>query len=176
MKPVLKWELWGIGFIFALGALVHFAYELSGESRYVALLAPVNESVWEHLKLHYVPLLLWAAIEYKFIRNDIDNFMLAKAVSIYLIPLAVVAFFYIYQAITGGESLAYDIITFGISIAIGQMVSYWIMGRDPAGKQATWLAVLFIMLLWGIFAIFTFYPPHWGMFMDGNTGTYGISW
>ena len=176
MNPVLKWELWGIGFIFVLGALAHFAYELSGESRIVALFAPVNESVWEHLKLHYLPLLLWAAIEYRFIRNDIDNFILAKAVSIYVIPLAVLAFFYGYQAVTGGESLIYDIVTFGISVGIGQMASFWLMGRDPVGRGVSWLAVLFIVLLWVTFAILTFYPPHWGIFMDANTGTYGISW
>lgn len=174
MRPVLKWELWGIAFIFVMGALVHFAYELSGESRTVALFVPVNESVWEHLRLHFVPLLLWAAVEYRFIRNDVDNFLLSKAVSIYLIPLAVLAFFYIYKAITGGDSLAFDIISFGIAVAIGQMVSCWIMGREPAGKGATWLAVLSIVLLWGIFALFTFYPPHAGMFLDSGSGIYGI--
>ena len=38
-----------------LGTLNHFLYFLSGQSPIVALFCPVNESVWEHLKLLYFP-------------------------------------------------------------------------------------------------------------------------
>ena len=47
-KYVLKWEISGIVFVFLLGALLHFVFEWSGESRIVGLFASVNESVWEH--------------------------------------------------------------------------------------------------------------------------------
>ena len=36
-----------------LGTLNHFLYFLSGQSPIIALFCPVNESVWEHLKLLY---------------------------------------------------------------------------------------------------------------------------
>jgi hypothetical protein len=44
-KYVLKWEVSGILFVFLLGALLHFLFEWSGESRVVGLFASVNEIV-----------------------------------------------------------------------------------------------------------------------------------
>ena len=37
--------------IAALGALLHFLYELSGCNKVVAIFAAVNESTWEHIKI-----------------------------------------------------------------------------------------------------------------------------
>ncbi|MFC1988275.1 DUF6512 family protein [Chloroflexota bacterium] len=34
-KSTLKWELFGIIFVFLLGALLHFVFEWSGESKFV---------------------------------------------------------------------------------------------------------------------------------------------
>ena len=47
-----------------LGTLNHFLYFLSGQSPIVALFCPVNESVWEHLKLLYFPFLFVSIWEY----------------------------------------------------------------------------------------------------------------
>lgn len=46
-----KWILTGIPILFLTGSLLHFAYELSGKNILIALIAPVNESVWEHSKM-----------------------------------------------------------------------------------------------------------------------------
>ena len=42
-----------IGAVFTIitGTLLHFVYEWSGESLFVGIFSPINESVWEHLKL-----------------------------------------------------------------------------------------------------------------------------
>lgn len=44
---------WRVGFVLVavVGTLWHFVYDLSGGSWLVGLVAPVNESVWEHTKL-----------------------------------------------------------------------------------------------------------------------------
>jgi hypothetical protein len=49
-RTILTWELCGIVFVFLLGALLHFVFEWSGESKIVGAMASVNESVWEHFK------------------------------------------------------------------------------------------------------------------------------
>ncbi|MFC1909180.1 DUF6512 family protein, partial [Chloroflexota bacterium] len=81
-KYVLKWEVSGILFVFLLGALLHFLFEWSGESRVVGLFASVNESVWEHFKQGFWPMCIYGAIEYKFLRGRINNFLTAKAVAV----------------------------------------------------------------------------------------------
>ena len=65
-KPVLKWELFGIIFVFLLGALLHFVFEWSGESKVVGAIASVNESVWEHFKQGFWPLCLSCLKAYYF--------------------------------------------------------------------------------------------------------------
>ena len=53
----------GILFTLIIGTLLHFTYEWSGENPFVALYSPVNESVWEHLKLLFFPVLLYTFFE-----------------------------------------------------------------------------------------------------------------
>ena len=85
-KFILKWELFGVILVFLLGALLHFVFEWSGESKVVGLIASVNESVWEHFKQGFWPMCLYAAMEYKFLCGHVNNFLTAKAVAVYIIP------------------------------------------------------------------------------------------
>ena len=54
----------GVPVLFLVGTLCHFVYHLSGELFLVGLFVPVNESVWEHLKMVLWPTILWWSIFY----------------------------------------------------------------------------------------------------------------
>jgi hypothetical protein len=171
---VLKWELLGIIFVFLLGALLHFVFEWSGESKIVGLIASVNESVWEHFKQGFWPMVIYATIEYRFLRGRINNFFTAKAVAVYLIPSITGLVFFGYTAIIGKEILIVDILIFLVAIIIGQLTSYKIMTSTRLPKYTNFVSPIFIILLALVLMLFTFYPPHLPIFLDGNTGTYGI--
>jgi hypothetical protein len=175
-KSVLKWELFGVIFVFLLGALLHFIFEWSGESKFVGLIASVNESVWEHFKQGFWPMCLYAAIEYGFLRGRANNFLTAKAVAVYIIPIVTGLVFYGYTSIIGEEILIVDILIFLVAITVGQLTSYEIMTSAKLPKYADIISFIFIMLLALIIMLFTFYPPHLPIFIDSNTGIYGISW
>jgi len=172
-KYILKWELVGVIFVFLLGALLHFVFEWSGESKVVGLIASVNESVWEHFKQGFWPMCLYAAIEYKFLRGHVNNFFLAKAVAVYLIPIITGLVFYGYTAIIGKEILIVDIIIFLVAIIVGQLTSYNIMTSSKTTKYMNVISLTFIILLALILMLFTFYPPHLPIFLDAR-GFYGI--
>ena len=171
---VLRWELSGIIFVFFLGALLHFVFEWSDESRIVGLFASVNESVWEHFKQGFWPMCLYAAIEYRFLRERINNFLTAKAVAVYIIPIITGLVFYGYTAIIGEEILIVDILIFLVAIVVGQLISYKIMTSVKLPKYANFVSPIIIILLAFILMLFTLYPPHLPIFLDANTGTYGI--
>ena len=173
-KSVLRWELFGIIFVFLLGASLHFIFEWSGESKFVGLIASVNESVWEHFKQGFWPMSLYAAIEYGFLRGRANNFLTAKAVAVYIIPIVTGLVFYGYTAIIGKEILIVDILIFLVAIIIGQLTSYKIMTSARLPKYTNFISPIFIILLALVLMVFTFYPPHLPIFLDGNTGTYGI--
>jgi hypothetical protein len=172
-RYILKWELAGIVFIFLLGALLHFVFEWSGESPIVGAFASVNESVWEHFKQGFWPICLFALIEFRFIRRYAHNFLPAKAIEVYLVPLVTGLVFYGYTAIIGKEILIVDIIIFAVAVAIGQLVSYKIMVSKGLPKILNFISIILILLLAAILIVTTFYPPHWPIFMD-ETGFYGI--
>jgi hypothetical protein len=101
---ILRYELFGMLFISVLGGMLHFTFELSGYNPIVGTFSAVNESVWEHLKLGFWPILLFTIIEYTSIKNQTNNFFLAKNASAYAIILVIPAIFYSYTSITA-ESL-----------------------------------------------------------------------
>ena len=75
---ILRYELFGMLFVSILGGLLHFTFELSGFNPIVGTFSAVNESVWEHLKLGFWPILLLTIIEYRFIIKETNNFFLAR--------------------------------------------------------------------------------------------------
>jgi hypothetical protein len=172
-KYVLKWEISGIVFVFLLGALLHFVFEWSGESRIVGLFASVNESVWEHFKQGFWPMCLYAAIEYRFLRGRVNNFLTAKAVAVYIIPIITGLVFYGYTAIIGEEILIVDILIFLVAIVVGQLTSYKIMTSVKLPKYTNSVSPILIILLAFILMLFTLYPPHLPIFLDAS-GFYGI--
>ena len=46
-------------FVCILGTLLHFTYDFFGQNMIIASFSAVNESVWEHLKLLFFPMLLF---------------------------------------------------------------------------------------------------------------------
>ena len=173
-RPILKWELVGIAVISSIGALLHFAFEWSGDSPPVGVFAAVNESVFEHLKLTYWPALFWAAIEYRLLKNSANNFIIAKTAGLYVMPVAIIVLFYSYTTITGTESLIADIAIFVVAIALGQLTSYKILMRERLSQSLHKSALAGLVSLGVIYAVFTFYPPHVPFFQDPISGTYGI--
>lgn len=172
MKKVLAWELVGILFIVFVGSFFHFLFELSGYLKVVALIAAVNESVWEHLKLGVFPAAIYALIEYKFLKKP--NFVTAKAVSIYVIPIAIVGLFYLYTAILGYDTLVMDILIFVIAVILGQLASYKLLMSSDLPQWWNKVSFVAIIVILVLFMVFTFYPPHLSLFQDPITGGYGI--
>jgi hypothetical protein len=173
-KYVLKWEVSGIIFVFFLGALLHFVFEWSGESVIVGAIASVNESVWEHFKQGFWPICLFAAIEYGFIRSRVNNFLTAKGMAVLLIPIITGLVFYAYTAIIRREILIVDIIIFALAVTLGQLVSYKVLTLRKLPNLTNYAGIAVIILLGLILILFTFFPLHLPIFLDKNTGTYGI--
>ena len=158
-----------------IGSLLHFAYEWSGNSPVIAVFSPVNESVWEHLKLGFWSFFLYSAVEYGFIRRKTHNTFAAKAAGILTLQVFIVAFFYLYTAITKEEILILDILSYVVGCVLCQMVSYRML-RTAKPVRLINAAGILVLALHGIaLGVFTFFPPKLPIFKDAGTGSYGIS-
>jgi len=174
MKRILWWELAGFVFISLVGSALHFIFEWSGYLRAVALIGAVNESTWEHLKLAFWPGLVFAAVEYSFLRAHVRNFWVAKSLALWIMPLTIAVLFYAYTAALGDNWLPLDITIFLLAVALGQWASYRVMTSPPVGKRTRQLAHAALVLLTTAFCLFTYYPPRLFLFQDPISGQYGI--
>lgn len=171
----LKKHIAGVLFTLIAGTILHFVYEGSGRNQIVAMFAPINESVWEHLKLLFTPMLFYSAIEYFIYGKKIANFVPVKVLSIIIGMLVIIVSFYTYSGIIGSNYLAADIGTF----VLGTLVAYWVSFRllqtqRFASQLANLLGWILLIFLIFIVIVFTFTPPHIALFKDSVSGTYGI--
>ena len=173
-RRILFFELVGIVFIIIFGSILHFTFEWSGSHAIVGVFSAVNESVWEHLKLGFWPAIAFALIEFKYLRKAANNFLFAKTVGIYLIPVVIMVIFYSYTAIAGESILVIDILSFIIAVIVGQLVSYRLLTWKTLPYNLDRISLTALILLGAAFVLFTFYPPQLPMFQDPITGEYGI--
>lgn len=156
----------------ALGTLLHFTYKLSGNNSIVALFSSVNESTWEHLKLLFFPMLLTSIVGYLKYFKQSNSFLCARAIGIFISLTFTVVFFYTYSGVLGNNIAFIDILSFFVSVIIGELISFILVKNNIPCKRKK--AVVFFILFTICFFIFTFNPPHIGLFKDPLTGKYGL--
>lgn len=177
-KTVLKEEKWtlvGIIVLFILATIMHFLYELSGNIIIVGFFAPVNESIWEHLKLILVPMILWWSIYYLVRKNEIksaDKWFTALLGALISSLVSIPLLYYFYTEAFGIEKVWIDILITLISVAIGQLIGLHFYRYSKGLNKYIALFIIFIIVI--IFVVFTVYPAILPIFKDGPTGTYGI--
>ena len=111
------WE-WG-GFLFTVlaGTGLHFLYGWTGERSWIAGFSAVNESVWEHMKILYVPLFLLSMVQLCFQGRTSSNYLAARAAAVLCGTALIPALYYTYTGALGRGFLAADIGIFLLSAA-----------------------------------------------------------
>lgn len=176
-KIALKWEFLGFLVSFGIGSMLHFVYEWSGNWLPVAIFGAVNESTWEHLKMAFWPMVLWLLIEAALIKKkhvDVRNFMIAKALGIYITPVTTSLLFYTYIALGQSMNLASGIGLFAMGLLAGFMASAAIMSAPRWSKPANIIGVVLLGVATCCFSTMTYFPPQFFLFQDPLSGLYGI--
>lgn len=158
-----------------LGTVLHFLYKWTGENIILASFSAVNESVWEHLKLVFYPMLILGIVEYFFVKDITNNYIEAKTIGIFFSICFIVISFFTYTGILGTNFLFLDILIFILSILLGEYLSYKFMKRqNESNKNTKILASTIIIFLLLCFITFTYTTPEVNLFRDPITGIYGI--
>jgi hypothetical protein len=172
-RDIIVWEIAGTMFILAAGSLLHFVYVWSGYADIVSLFAPVNESIWEHLKLGFWPLIVWSVCEFAFIRRKVNNFFPARLAGSICLSLFIVIVYYTYTFFTGKPILAVDISSFVAGTALCQTICLVVYFRPPARRIINAFGAGGLALIALCFAVFTHATPRLGIFRDRPHGAYG---
>jgi len=153
-----------------LGIILHFAFKLTNNNILVGLITPVNESVWEHLKLILLPLTLFALVTkiiYKY-----KNIMIATSIAT-IISCVLILFIHYTFLFFNIESMTIDILAYIISIILAFYITY-IFHINKLLIKYEWLGYVLITTLFIIFAVFTIFTPKHQLFLDKTLNIYGI--
>jgi hypothetical protein len=170
---VIGWCITGFFIIVILGSLFHFVYNWTGKAYLIGAFVPVNESVWEHLKMGLWAVITFSIVEYRKLGKMVNNYFFAKAIGVMILSLTILLIYYSYTEIIGRNILALDIASYVIGVLLCQLVCFKLFQSQQSRVLDLTGAILLIMICL-VFAIFTYYPPYTGLFRDNRTGTYGI--
>jgi len=102
---------------------LHFVYEWSGESLFVGIFSPINESVWEHLKLLFFPMSVWILIGYFIFGKKFKTYIPSAVIGILSGMILIPMWFYTYTVFTGKPILFLDILSFIISVCVAFFIT-----------------------------------------------------
>ena len=142
-----------------LGSALHFLYSyLPGVV--TALLSPINESLWEHVKIIYWPYLLAALWLNRGRPGGNRPWFLCLPILCGLMLLLG----YLYHIVLGGEAMWVDIAIYVLVMGLG----FWLPTQWAGPFQGVkWMIpVAAVFVLGVLFAVFTLWPPEHILFVD----------
>lgn len=175
MKSTISaWQKANFIFTAIAGVMLHFLFEWTNKNVIVASFSAVNESTWEHLKLLFFPMLIFAFIQNRYIGKQYNSFWCVKLIGILSGVLVIPVLFYTINGVFGTTPDWVNIAIFFVAVLFSSILEAKLLKEDKINCVSSTGAVLILCLVALLFVVFTFVPPHIPVFQDPITGGYGI--
>lgn len=154
-----------IGFLVTtiLGVISHFVYEWTGGNFLVGLFFPMNESTWEHMKLLFFPMFLFALVVGKRMERQYPCIYNAMFTGILLGLALIPTLFYTYSGILGFFVDWVNIAVYVLSVLVAYIVVYRVALTCRNKNPMVLRIVMYVLLV--AFMVFSVYPPKLGIFI-----------
>lgn len=173
-KTVAYWQTVGFIFTAVVGTALHFLFDWTGGSAVAALFSAVNESIWEHIKLMFYPMILFAVAESRFWGRQIESFWCVKVAGILLGIVLIPAIYYTYTGVLGVKVDWFNVtIFFLVAGLVFWLETKWFQRGFSCPGNGRWAPVVLAMIV-AAFTVLTFVPVRIPLFQDSVTGTYGF--
>lgn len=160
--------------LFIISFISHFAYDLFPNIIF-SFIFPVNESIWEHMKILFTSTLLYEIIDYLLLKKyniKYNNFSFnLYFTALISIPIYLVLYLPLYKLF--GENIIISISLLLIVYIITQVISYNIL-KEKKLKVLSSLTIPIIFITYLGFIYLTYNPIHNYIFYDTNDKKYGI--
>jgi hypothetical protein len=160
MKHLSRGALLTFAVATVAGACLHFVYDLAPNA-VTAVFSPVNESLWEHLKIIFWPLLVAALVRTSGTEQEGRG---PWAVGILGAAAGTLLLGYGYHILLGGEAMAVDLCIYVLMMAMAFLLAGG-MNHPAICARADALSLLVLALGCAII-LFTFLPPDNVLFAD----------
>lgn len=163
MNQLKRYTITGMLFVLILGTLSHFLYEWSNNNFFVGLFSPVNESIWEHMKLLFFPMLLFSLIAIPKLKYDYPCITSSSLSGILMGTILIPIIYYTYTGIIGYDITILDLLTFLLAVVIAFFTAYkFTLSCKMQDYTAILRAIVYVFLM--CFLLFTYSPPSIGLF------------
>ena len=125
------------------------------------------------MKLLYVPLLLFAVIQGRFLTRNYPSFWCGKWISTVAGLVTIPLLYYTYTGALGVSADWFNITIFYIAAAVAFLLDTHLLKHNLNCRHPK-LAVAVLLGIGVLFVVLTFWPPTIPLFRDPLTGTYGI--
>jgi len=160
--------------IFIISFISHFAYELLPNIIF-SFIFPVNESIWEHMKIIFTSTLLYGIIDYLLLKKyniKHNNFLFQLYfTAISGIPIYLVIYIPLYKLF--GENMFISITLLLLVYIIIEWISYHIL-KEKKIKILNTIAIPVILTMYLVFIYLTYNPIHNYIFYDTANEKFGI--
>ena len=164
-KSLARFQITGFIFTAIAGTVLHFLFGWTNGSILTAPFSAVNESTWEHMKLMFIPMFIFALyLLFRFRKSRPSVFpayAVAALVAVFLIPV----FFYTYTGVLGFNVNFLNLTIFYVCAAIGSTCFYRLAVRTDLSDLNIVLLLIHLTLLLA-FIFFTYNPPFLGIFIS----------
>ena len=161
--------------IFILCFLFHYLYELI-PCGLTAIFFPVNESIFEHLKMMFTSVIIYGIIDYIILQKfkiKYNNFFTSLFVSaITIIPIFLILYLPFYYKI--GPKMFLNIGMLLVAIILSQIISYFILKAKDLNKLNI-VSFMMIIISYIVLAYLTYNPIKSELFFDTQEEKYGIN-
>lgn len=170
-----KIKIIGVIVIFSLTVLYHFLYEWFPNPIF-SIFFPVNESIWEHMKLLYSGILTWSIFEYNLLKYKNIKFTNFWKTTFLLMLTSIIVYLIIYLPLYAlfGENMIISIALLIIVIILGQILSYYMLQSSKENKILDKISFFLIIIGYFVLIALTYNPPKNYIFYDTVDNKYGI--
>ena len=172
-RSIGNWETLGFGVTALAGTILHFLYDWLGEAAWIAPFSGVNESTWEHMKLLFWPMFIYAVVQ-SFFLGDTEGFWCVKLRGLLLGLALIPTLFYTYNGAVGKSPDWLNIAIFFICAAVAYIFETRLFNSQKVRCHMPKAAFITLCVIAALFVIFTFVTPTLGIFRDPVTNSYGI--
>lgn len=151
----------------AVGTLLHFVYDWSGQNSLVGIFGAINESTWEHLKLLYWPVTILTIIEYVKFNKGSTGFLISRFIALFSGMIFIVTAFYTFTGIVGKPIDVFNILLYYVAVILTFFLSkLFEKNKYFEYKYSNLIALCAFGVLAVLFTVFTFCTPSLGIFVS----------
>ena len=172
-KSVSQWEMLGFIVVSVLGTALHFLFDLTGGSLAAALVSAVNESIWEHMKLVFVPMTVFALIQRRAFPT-LRGFWWVKLAGLLTALALIPALYYTYTGALGVSADWFNITIFFLAAGAAFRLEARLFQRGKVCPLPERWALALMGVIGAAFVYFTFAPPEIPLFQDPQDGSFGF--